>query len=141
MKLSLFFYLLTMLGCQSNRIFIPGNYQGKYIAVGNGGGFTGKTTIYYLLDDGKIYKGSDFSNEFVHLGSLGKSFSMQQWEIYNQQNLADRELNDPGNFYYFLEFRNVKNTKKYVWHNIEQDHEIIETIYLNINRKIQLFLE
>jgi hypothetical protein len=125
-----------MSGCGSNKPFAPDDPNQTYIALGNGGGFTGKTTTYYILNNGQVYKGSDFSNEFSQIGKINKRAVAQNWSTYNNLPNEAIQINNPGNYYYFLEFKQGNKINRMVWQELTEDAALIQTMYSNLNNTI-----
>lgn len=134
--ISIFVSIFITIGCGSEKTFFPDDPDISYIAIGNGGGFTGKITVYYLLNNGEVYKGSEFTNEFTLIGKIDKSMVKQQWKNYEELHLSSVQINDPGNYYYFMEFKSGNQQNKMVWQELGPEHGLILTTYNNLNNTI-----
>ena len=99
--------------CGSSGAFTPDAYESEYISIGNGGGFTGAVTQYYLLKDGSIHKLLTPGDSTEYLGKIEKEIAQQQFASFEKFKFSDLRIDDPGNLYYFL-YHN-KNDNHIVW--------------------------
>jgi len=94
--------------------------QPKFIAVGSGGGFTGTTTVFKVLPNGKILKGTGVGD--VKFSLCGKIKKAKAREIVNK--VADQvdsagSFNHPGNLFYFISYTQGNNEQTLKWGDIE----------------------
>lgn len=132
------FYALFV-SCTTKKIFSPKDDSSQYIATGNGGGFTGKITKYYFLDNGEVYQDSELTNAFEKVAEVSENMVTQQWRAYAQFGLKYTNLNQPGNFYYILEFKQ-KNAQPhtFIWQELDETEHLIATIFQNLNNAVRL---
>lgn len=105
-----------MLGCSANRSALPTTYKGRQIVVGNGGGFTGLTTTYYLLDNGKLLSRSSRDTVFTQLGKPKSTLRKQLFRaVLDTCQIRTTAYNEPGNVSRFVQFQNAGETHRVAW--------------------------
>jgi len=136
----LLFLMMYVVSCSSNEVFVPSQYQDNFITIGNGGGFTGVVTQFYILPDGKVFKAVPLSDSVVIVGTINKSLAAQQFEIYRNFNLKEMKLDDPGNIYYFISSN--KSSNKLTWGGNNSDvPPFVSTFHSNLSRLIKEITE
>jgi hypothetical protein len=93
--------------------FDPTASEVQYISFGNGGGFTGAVSAYFLTQDGSIFK--DENGTLMKIKSVGKNTANQSFSNMVNLGLDNKALNTPGNRYYFIEFKKDNKTNRLVW--------------------------
>ena len=101
--LSALIILTFLIGCAVKPVK-PGEYAGKQIYFGQGGGFSGVETRYCLQENGHVYRQMGIGKEFEYIGQTDREFAVQMWENYRHLGLHARKIYEPGNIYYLLEF-------------------------------------
>jgi hypothetical protein len=126
--------------CQSKKIvFDPQNTRKDYLVFGNGGGFTGQVTKYYLTKDGNIYAQNGEKTELT--GQISKAVCTQVFSNFTTLGLEKSSLNEPGNRYYFLELKSSKISHSLKWGksplkdpNIENYYKILMSLVNKLNK-------
>lgn len=97
---------------------LPDSYEKNQVIFGNGGGFTGKWTYYYLLENGELYKNNGFEKTYKQLKKIDRK---KVKEIFNKITEIDFEnikFNHPSNMTYFIEFKNKDKAHRVSWGNV-----------------------
>lgn len=111
MKIKLLLLLLSILTfsfCKSAKVDSPTQFEKKSISFGKGGGFTGMTTSFVLLQNGQLFKQEKDTN-FVLLKTIPAKEVKALFKEITTQNIATTKLNAPGNMSYFIQFEDKKN--------------------------------
>ncbi len=126
--LFLIFFINIMTSCNTSKpVFDPDTTKKDYLVFGNGGGFTGQVTKYFLTKDGNIYlKNGDSTEE---AGNISKSVSAQIFANYTMLKLDEVSLNEPGNKYYFIQLSSKKGKYALKWGKATLENSNIETYY------------
>jgi len=98
---------------------------------GDGGGFSGKETIYTLWPDGKVEQNG------VFLGRLKKAEIKQIKENLRVLGLETMEFNEPGNMYQLIEIPVSGKTNKLVWDPFNEAHPKPLTLFYQHLKHIQ----
>jgi hypothetical protein len=93
----------------------PNNFNGKMIEFTNGGGFTGTFNSIFLLEDGSLYRNGASDTSFIYVATLDKNLTQQQFDNYIKLQLDKIQLDEPGNRYFYIQFKNGNNTHKVQW--------------------------
>lgn len=129
---SFFVALIVMLmsfSCKTTP-FIPGEKKEQYIRFGNGGGFTGGVTVYYLTEKGDVYKEVD--NTLTKLFRADAAFTEQLFAMPKILNIRNKPYNNPGNRYFFIEVSTETDQQKIVWGGDKIQIKEYETWYQNL---------
>ena len=97
-----FFLLFTIVlisSCKTKQYTFD-TYEGKRIAIGSSGGFTGATTKYYIFENGQVFKNGKNGRE--ELPTLDKKLAKQQFDNFYSLGFDKMEINDSGNMNYFI---------------------------------------
>jgi hypothetical protein len=112
---SLVAFVITIAACHTTK-YLPENFEKKQIHFGSGGGFTGITNTYQLLDNGQIFHKDSRNEKSMELPELKKK-EVKNWFA----ELADMPKDSvpfihPGNMSKFIYFIDNKDTlASYVW--------------------------
>ena len=109
-----FLVLLLLVSCRVSRDF-PAEYKGDQIHFGQGGGFTGFVTSFMLLDDGRLFE-KTHDSDWSYVSRWERALTRQMFTDYASLGLGSRDLNCPGDKYYFLElYRNSEPLHHLTW--------------------------
>jgi hypothetical protein len=112
--LSIVVFLSTVLFSSCKSVpFDPATSKLHYISFGNGGGFSGAVSAFFLTQDGSIFK--EEKGSFMKIKSVGKNIADQSFSNIVILGLDNKSLNTPGNRYYFIEFKKDNQTNRLVW--------------------------
>ena len=95
-----FIIILTLFSSCKAKQYTFDNYEGRRIAIGSSGGFTGATTQYYIFENGQLFKREN--SDYVELPTLDKRLIQQQFENYYTLGFDKMQINDAGNMSYFI---------------------------------------
>ena len=112
------FTLLVALisGCSANHSAMPDGYTGRQVAVGSGGGFTGLTTTYYVLDNRKLFRKSNRDTVYTPLGKLTARQKKRVFSaILDTCQIAKTPYNEPGNVSRFVLFQDGAESHRVTW--------------------------
>lgn len=90
----------------------------KAISFGNGGGFSGQTTEYRLNDEGLIEKRNGDSYSVVK--QIDQEVCNQIFKSFESLELSSKRIDDPGNLYYFVNYRESDMMHGFTWGGINQ---------------------
>ena len=94
----------------------PATYQGRQIMAGNGGGFTGFSTTYYLLDNGQLFGKRSRDTLFTPLGKQTIANTKRLFEMVEKTcSIKTTQFNKPGNMYKFVGWQKGKQTYQVTW--------------------------
>ena len=109
------FSMLLFSSCKTTGQISPQKYEGKQIEFGSGGGFSGAIKSYTLLDNGTLFENIAFKDSSVVLLKLEKNLVDQIFTNYDVLNLSILSMNEPGNTYNFMNFRDENTEQNLVW--------------------------
>ncbi|RAJ92168.1 hypothetical protein LX87_05135 [Larkinella arboricola] len=90
----------------------PLTYKKRQILVGKGGGFTGASTVYYLLENGYLYRKTGTDSLFTPLGKQPAATTRRLFkELENNCRIKTTPFDHPGNTYQFVGWK--KNEREY----------------------------
>jgi len=130
MPLFLFSILIILLSCKS-LLFHPDQSQNAYISFGNGGGFTGAVSEYFLVENGKLYRNE--GGKYEEVAVIPQKKTKQMFNLYHSLNLDKIFLDDPANRYYFISYKNGGESHRIVWGGSELILPELQLYYDNLN--------
>lgn len=100
--LSLLLLLIAPL-CSGQTNRLPAAYTGRQLRVGSGGGFSGATTTYYLLDNGRLFRQTSADTVALSLGQLTTRTTTRLFnQVEKRCRIRQTHFNHPGNLYQFV---------------------------------------
>ena len=93
-----FIYIFCFMLLSGLLMYIPAQ-----LVFGSGGGITGGSDSYILLENGQLFHTNSFTRESEELPSVGREKAGKFFSELTQLQLAKMDFNHPGNLYYFLE--------------------------------------
>ncbi|HEX6227341.1 MAG TPA: hypothetical protein VFZ52_23150 [Chryseolinea sp.] len=97
--------------------------QDKFISVGSGGGFAGTSTVFKVMPNGIIFKGTGIGEvKFSLCGRIKKGEAKQMVKRVAQQVEAATDFNHPGNLFYFISYTEDNNKRTITWG--DADHPV-----------------
>ncbi len=102
--------LLGLFSCKSTS-YTPTDYPKAMVTFGSGGGFTGITTEYTLLENGQLFRKSSNEKEHTAVKSVDKNKTAQIFENIKTLKIANMKFNHAGNMNTYLttKFDGVEN--------------------------------
>lgn len=101
--------------CQTTRYSTPESFDGKEIIIGEGGGISGQTTQYIILENGQVFVRTIFPASLKELDKLRKKNVELIFE--RVENLKNQEavFLRPGNMTYSLSLKSGQELFEYKW--------------------------
>ncbi|WP_460978438.1 FAD-binding oxidoreductase [Spirosoma knui] len=94
----------------------PATYTGRQVMVGSGGGFTGASTTYYLLDNGQLFGRRSSDSLYTSLGRQTATATKRVFTTVEKTcKIKTTKFNKPGNLYTFVQWRKGKETYRVAW--------------------------
>jgi hypothetical protein len=116
----------------------PIEYKGRQLIIGNGGGFTGTVNRYFITDKGDLFQGGKDDTSFVKVGTIDKKVIGQYFANYDNLNMKDLSMDEPGNRYYFVILKDKDGKEhKAQWGADELKDKTIAIFYDNIMKSIK----
>ena len=116
-------FLLALTSCKTTRYSFQ-NPPENTISFGDGGGFAGLETGFTLFENGQIFK-HNVPGDTIELKSIKKKEAKKHFEKFRQLRLAQLDIEQPGNLYYFIRFTTPDITHSITWgaadYNIRTD--------------------
>ncbi len=118
--------LLLFAQCKTTQDYqTPYEYEGRSISFGNGGGFTGKSVDFTLMDNGQIFKGLNKEGTVDMIKKISKDQVNQIFDTFDLLGFGELTINSPGNMYFFVQMNNHESAStqnddnKLVWGNYD----------------------
>lgn len=101
---------------QSASAGTPTTYTGRQIAVGSGGGVTGFSTSYYLLDNGKLFGKRSRDTTFAFIGQQTAANTKRVFSAAEEScKIKTTKFDYPGNTYKFVRWKKGKQAFAVTW--------------------------
>jgi hypothetical protein len=108
---TLLLLFFTAFSCTSQKqVSSPDEWKGNFIRFGKGGGFTGVSDVYVLLENGQLFAKQGWSNSFKKLESVNKKTAADVFKQAAAISFPSSDVNEPGNL--FKELQIVLKGKK-----------------------------
>ncbi|MDX1941853.1 MAG: hypothetical protein SFU99_14930 [Saprospiraceae bacterium] len=129
--------LMTAFGCKSQH-YTSDNLPTQQLVFGDGGGFTGASTEYILLENGQIFKRYSLDNSMLEMGTVKKRQAKEMIKKVQALRLENMDIKQPGNLYYFLRYKNGDQEHQIIWGGESyQIDEKIATFYKDLTAMIK----
>jgi len=128
---------LSFFGCKSQQYSLE-ELTEKRLVFGNGGGMTGASDTYVLLENGQLFHTNSLTKQSSELESISRIKAKEYFTKLKELSLSERDFDHPGNMYYFLEDVNSDEGHRVTWGS--NDHEISEeckTFYKELRTTIK----
>ncbi|MCY7357589.1 MAG: FAD-binding oxidoreductase [Rudanella sp.] len=94
----------------------PKTYTGRVIAVTSGGGFTGRSSSYYLQDDGRLYGKRSTEATYALLAKQTPDNTKRVfWSLEDRCQIKTTKFDFPGNTYKAVGWRKGKEQYSVTW--------------------------
>ncbi|WP_240625412.1 FAD-binding oxidoreductase [Spirosoma pollinicola] len=94
----------------------PTTYTGRQVMVGSGGGFTGFSTTYCLLDNGKLFGRRSRDTTFTFIGRQTTANTKRVFSIAEETcKIKTARFDNPGNTYTFIRWKKGRKENKVSW--------------------------
>ncbi|GAB2528736.1 FAD-binding oxidoreductase [Spirosoma aerophilum] len=101
---------------QSATAGTPASYTGRQIAVGGGGGVTGYSIAYYLLENGKLFGKRSRDTTFTFIGQQTAANTKRVFSAAEEKcRIKTTKFDNPGNIFKFVRWRKAKQEYIVTW--------------------------
>ncbi|AQG82524.1 hypothetical protein AWR27_15690 [Spirosoma montaniterrae] len=101
---------------QKSTVAMPNTYKKRQVMVGNGGGVTGGSVTYYLLEDGRLYGKRSRDKGYTFIGQQKPLATKRVFEtVESKCSIAKTKFDKPGNMYQFVGWQNDKKRYQVTW--------------------------
>ncbi len=107
--------VVLLLSCKtSNKI--PEDYDKRMVYFGGGGGFTGQSYEFCLLENGSLFNVDKNNEDHTYNMKLKKKQSQEIFTKIDQLSLLGLAYNEPGNMYKFIKImKGADEAHNLVW--------------------------
>lgn len=123
LKFGVFFLIisgLTLFSCKT-KSFTPDNFKGAQIVFGSGGGFTGAIDKFLILENGQVFKSTKRKKTLEEKNRFKKKELTTIFEECKTIMSSYDIMDEPGNLYYFISYKNGEDISRIVWGDDNQD--------------------
>jgi hypothetical protein len=106
--------LVTTTSCKTHQYTLK-NMPKTQLIFGSGGGFTGISTDYCLLENGQLYEINTFTQEMVEMRPARKSKTDKMFTSLNKMDIVKIECDMPGNMYYYILYKTENIQHRITW--------------------------
>jgi hypothetical protein len=121
-------FSIALIACKSQHHNFDG-YEGKIITIGKGGGFTGAYDEYSILENGRVFKYNTIEKERHYLGKIESNVTRQLFSNYAMLGISGKELNNPGNMNYYIQYKDDQNSFRSLWSDFNAVDKNIRLFY------------
>ena len=94
----------------------PATYKGRQLILGSGGGVTGTSTSYYLLENGKLFGKRTRDTVYTFIGQQTATNTKRVFTTAEVNcKIKTTKFDNPGNLYKFAEWKKGKLNYKVTW--------------------------
>ncbi len=94
----------------------PSVYTGRQAEVGSGGGFTGMSITYYLLENGNLFRKGSRDTSFTFVDTQTPAITARVFTALEKTcAIRKTRFNHPGNLYKFVGWRKGKTAYRVTW--------------------------
>lgn len=94
----------------------PATYSGRQLMVGSGGGFTGFSTTYCLLDNGQLFGRQGLDTAYRYLGKQTPANTKWAFATVETTGRIKRvQFDNPGNTYKFVRWKKGRQQYGITW--------------------------
>jgi hypothetical protein len=97
--------------------FNPATYPENILTIGEGGGFTGIETSYFITQKGQVFQQMGRDTLLVEMPSVDPKIVRQAISTIHQLDLVNYKYQNPGNVYKFLYIKLDGEENRIVWGN------------------------
>jgi hypothetical protein len=114
MKTRNLIYLLNLLlmsvACKTAMVTTPESFRGKQLLIGTGGGVTGLTTTWFILENGQVFRQESVSGEIKEMKKISKHQTSRVFEGAWSLELEKENFSHPGNMTSFITIKEPGKT-------------------------------
>lgn len=128
--LFLFSLILFLLPNCKRTLYTPQDASENHIRFGSGGGFTGATTTFTLMDNGQLFRHESLTDSISNLPGLKRKVYKALFKDLSQIDTSLLGAQQPGNRYYFLEWVQAEQLTRTTWGAADyQPPQEVKSIY------------
>ncbi len=113
-KLSVLFVIFLCFACKTEK-FTPESFTGRQLTFGSGGGFTGQTKEYILLENGQLFLFNSMNKETKELKLLKKNVVKGIFKQVDDMKLEAIDYSKPDNMTNFINLKTGKSEHRIEW--------------------------
>ncbi|WP_236648937.1 FAD-binding oxidoreductase [Spirosoma sp. 209] len=108
--------LLAAQSCTKRLATRPDSYAGRQLLAGSGGGFTGFTTTYILLDNGQLFRKHHGDTTYLPLGKQKRALVRRFFTAAEDTcQIKTTRYDQPGNRSRFVGWQQGEQTYRVTW--------------------------
>lgn len=117
MKRPILFIIVTFIisCCQTTKYTSPDSYAGKEIILSEGGGVSGQTTQYIILENGQVFQKTIYPAGLKELNKLKKSTVEEIFDRVGNIKIEEIKFQHPGNMTYSLSLKSGQELYEISW--------------------------
>lgn len=122
----------STLACNSSK-YTTENLPEPQLIFGNGGGITGATNSYILLENGQLFQKNSLTDSTKEVTPISKKQAKLLYQQVQELKIDSLEFNHPGNRYFFIQHLQEGTRHELTWGDM--NHKIpkeIETFYKSL---------
>lgn len=114
---SIIFISLTMCTPKNGKLVSTDQLPAEYLECGKGGGFSGRESTYFFLQNGDVYSKPNLMDSLQYVGSIQAPAYKRLLEFVNLMELEQYDYQNPGNSYSFFSASKKDSSapKRVVW--------------------------
>jgi len=112
--------VLLFASCKAQQ-FTTDNLPESQLVFGSGGGMSGASDTYVLLENGQLFHTNSLTNETGELKSIAKAKAKEYFKRMHDITFSEMEFDHPGNRYYFLEDCTADGQNRIVWGAVDKE--------------------
>lgn len=108
---------ISFLSCQAQKKAAhPDEWKGNALWFGSGGGFTGLSTTYCLLENGQLFeKAGGVNSSFKPLYNISRKQALDIFKNAASLPWPKQDINEPGNMYSEIAYGKTGAAVRLVW--------------------------
>lgn len=139
-------FVLTLclfgMSCKTNKVISPEEFEGSRMILSHGGGFTGKYTVYCLLENGQLFKNSKGFDAKDPVNGFDKKVAQQIFSNYAVLGLGNQKFESYDNLNYSIIMINEYGKEhKLQWGKGQKDADKLQLFYDTIMNQIKALRE
>lgn len=121
--------VLLFFNCKAQQFTID-KLPEKQLIFGSGGGMSGVSDTYILLENGQLFHTNSLAYETNELKRVSQAKAKEYFKKMADITFSEIQFDHPGNRYYFLEDRTAGTQNRIVWGSTEMEVPIeCKTLY------------
>lgn len=101
--------------CKTAQVTSPESFNGKEIIIAEGGGVSGQTTQYIILENGQVFVRTIYPASLKELKSLKKETVEGIFDRVEKLKIAETKFQHPGNMAYSLSVKSGQDLQEIKW--------------------------